>query len=319
MTADLNNYLQDIKNKLHLGPSEEQRVLLELQGHLEDHIHDLQHDGLPYEEAQEQALREFGDPNHIAHQMYAVHTKASWNEVGLGLLPHIMFALLFAFHLWTTTSWLALFVISTALVSIQAWRKGWPKWIYPWFGYCLVAPIVTWFLALLGLATGIWGILSQGHPLSGFPLFIGILIYLPLVGWLIWKVWSPIVRYDWVMASLTLLPLPFLGSWLLFLQSNGGPFAYDSQRMIEADSATSLIFLGLAATTILFYKLGQRNSRVAVLTLATPLLMVLAAASFGDNPASLGVFLFALLSVGLLLSPALLESRLAHHQPGRNR
>ncbi|MBI2166398.1 MAG: hypothetical protein HYU29_08380 [Chloroflexi bacterium] len=316
MGPDVRSYLQHVRDDLHLQPAQEHSILLELQGHLEERVHELQEDGLPYDQALDKALGELGDPRLIAQQLYAVHTKASWHEAALAAVPHLLFAILFVFHLWTIFSWVVLFIIGTALVSVQAWRRGYPRWIYPWLGYSLVGPIVIWFLALIAIATGIFGFLAHVRSALALLSLLGALMYLPLGGWLIWKLFSPVVRRDWVMASLTLLPLPFLGSWLLLLWSSGGPFAYNSQTMLGADRVASLVFLCLAGTSVVFFKLGHRSMRGFLLMLATPILVILGMTGFGENPASLGVFLFSILSVGLLLTPALLESRLGHERHG---
>ena len=315
MRPEVQGYLQELARSLKLDPEQEQEILQELESHLEDQVQAFQERGLEPQEALHRSLELLGQPRHLARQYYAIHSPASWRDTFLSVLPHLLFAVLFALHLWTGSLWVALFLISATVVTVRAWRRGQPSWIYPWLGYCLVAPVVGWVLALRVLGFGLWNILNGHFPLLlllASPLLV---LYMALVLGVVWNIFSTVVRRDWLYASLTALPFPFLTAWLLYLGDHGGPFTYDSRQLLEVDGATALLFLGLAVTTTAVLQVAQRLFRVAVLCLATPLLVLIAALSYEGSVLSWSVFLLLVLGIAILALPAYADARLSHDIP----
>ena len=235
MRPEARGYLRDLARRLKLDPARKQEILQELEGHVEDRAQAFQDRGFAPDEATHRSLELLGQPRHLARQYYAIHSLASWGDVIISILPHLLFAALFALHLWSVSFWVALFLISAAVITVTAWRRGQPKWSYPWLGYCLVAPVVGWALALRTMSNGIWSVLN-GEPLPLFFLaYVGMLVYMVLVLALLWGILRRVVQRDWLYASLAALPFPFLTAWLIYLGEHGGYFNYDAGRLLEMD------------------------------------------------------------------------------------
>jgi hypothetical protein len=314
---EVQGYLQELARRLKLDPERRREILQELQSHLEDEVRAFQEGGLDPRTALRRSLELLGQPKELARQYYAVHSPASWRDTSLSVLPHLFFAVLFALHLWITSLWVVLFLIGATVISVSWWRRGQPKWAYPWVGYCLVIPIFAWVLALQTFGQGVWSFLRNGS----IPLFVlaypGLLLAVLVVPGVVWSVLVRIIRRDWLYASLIALPFPFLTAWLLYLNDHGGLWAYNSRALLAVDGATALLFLGLAATTAAVYRIGQRPYRVAILGLATPLLVLLAGLSYEANVLSWSVFLLLLLSIALIALPAYMDARLERREERR--
>jgi len=63
----------------------------------------------------------------------------------------------------------------------------------------------------------------------------------------------------------------------------------------------------IAVATAVFYRIGRRLVRVALLLITAPSLIVLAWMSVQGGRGYMGVFLFAVMSMAVLLSPALFD------------
>lgn len=308
MRAGLQSYLSALAHKFKLDPRTEEQVIHELQVHLEDKVRDLVEEGLSSEEAEERAIGELGHPDRLAKEMYSVHSRGSWWEILLATLPHLSLAVLFALHLWSLT-WVALLLVAITFVALRAWRAGKPKWTYPWLGYATAAPAMSWLLTLVSLGYGGWMYFTTGALPYSLPIFILLLAYIPFSLWVVATVLVKVVRQDWLLAGLTALPFPFLTSWLLFLNWQGGLWAPPA-GLAESDSSRALVFLALAVTTGVFLKVGHRLVKIGLLTVSTVLLVVYTTLASPMSLNVLAAILIAVASVAFLLSPALLEARL---------
>ena len=313
MAAEFTDYLHSVTRQLRLEPGEERETTLELGAHLEDKAAELEAQGMDRETALYLAIKEIGDPRTVARGMYAVHSRGVWRDVLLATLPHFLLASLFALHLWRHYFLVALVLIVISLVTWKNWRAGNPsKWSYSWLGYTLAAPTLSWLLALITLGYGGWTLLTTGElPFNGI-LFVLLIGYVPFSMWILASVITKVVRRDWLLASLTALPFPFLTSWVLFLNWQGGLWTEHGERMRESDSDRAFIFLALAVTTAVFLRVGPRLLRIGLLTLTTAILVVISAASLPVSFGFLAVLLMILASVVFLLSPAVLESKFHH-------
>ncbi|MBI4298680.1 MAG: hypothetical protein HY666_02860 [Chloroflexi bacterium] len=310
MEAQLRGYLYGLSRQLHLEPVREREVLRELQGHVEDRAQELIEKGMPPKDALHQALKHFGQPKSIARGLYEVHSRGSWLDISLAITPHLLFALLFAFNLWSEVLWVSVLLVATALVSFLGWMKDRPNWSYPWLGYCLIAPGISWVFALSALAYGAWSLVTKGSLPMGIPVYIAALVYIPVAMWLGLWIFSKVVRRDWLLASLTTLPFPFLTYWLLYFQSRRPLVESANPQFTETGGAIALVFLSLALVTALFLRIGQRVIKAVLLLVATPALAMLIWLSYEGNSGYMGMLFFSMVSVILLLSPALLEHRL---------
>jgi hypothetical protein len=309
MRAELQGYFHALARRLRLEPRKEREIILELEAHLEDRARELQEEGLTPEEAYSRAIQELGRPEAIARDMYTIHSRGSWWDIFMATLPHLLLALLFALHLWTRFIWVVLLLVGVTFVSLRGWRAGRPKWTYPWLGYCMAAPAVSWLMALVALGYGVWIFLNTGALPFSLPIFLLILAYIPFSLWIIVRVVIRVVRQDWLLASLTALPFPFLTSWLFFLDWKGGLWASKAVGLKEADGDRALVFLALAVTTAVFLKVGPRLLKISLLSVATGVLVAFNFVSLPVNLSLLAIILLTIASVAFLLSPALLDSR----------
>jgi len=307
LARDVGSYLSHLGRQMRLDPQRRSEILKELRTHIEERVEELQKAGIPPEPALQQALQEMGNPAEVARGMYAVHTTGSWKDVILASMPHLLLSFLFGLHLWSRIIWLILLLSLATLVSLRTWRNGKPNWTYPWLGYALAAPAVSWVLALATLGYGGWMLFTRGTLPIGVPLYIGILVYMPFSLWFILRFATRLVRQDWLLLSLTALPLPFLASWFFFLHWRGGLLMANTQQVKETSSDAALVFLALGVTTAIFLKLGQRGSRILLLLVTAPILAALAGMAYQSNPQSLPVLFAAFATVAVLISPLLLE------------
>jgi hypothetical protein len=315
MAVDYSDYLRLLTRQLHLEPNQEQGIVLELEGHLEDKVAELEARGHDRETALKLAIKEMGATQAVASGMYRVHSPGVWRDVLLATVPHFLLATLFALHLWSYYFLVAVLLIGISLVTWRNWRAGTPsKWSYSWMGYTLAAPILSWLLSLVTLGYGGWTLVTTGQLPFNVVLFLLLVGYVPFSMWIVFNVVRKVLRRDWVLASLTAMPFPFLTAWVLFLNWQGGLWSDHRERMQETDTNRALIFLALAVTTALFLKIGPRLVRIGLLTLVTAILVAISAASLPISLNALAVLLMILASVVFLLSPAMLESQLSHRQ-----
>ncbi len=313
MDSSRHSYFKTLVRKLRLDPGVNQEIILELESHLDDKVRDLQEEGLTYDEARDRSLRDLGQPEPIARGMYSVHSKCSWRDIVIATLPHLLLASLFALHLWTKYILLVVVLVGISFIAVRGWRSGRAKWTYTWLGYTMAAPALSWLMALGAVGYGAWVFVTTGSLPFSFPIYMLLIAYVPFSLWIMHRVVARVVRQDWLLASLTALPFPFLTSWLLFLNWQGGLWSTDNPQVHESDTDRALVFLALAVTTGVFMKVGHRLVKIGLLTLSTALIVTFTIAVI---PVSFGVFsmiLITLASIAFLFSPAILESRLTRH------
>ena len=310
MSANFGNYIHAVTRQLRLGPLEEREISLELEAHLEDKAAELQAEGLEPQVAWDLAVREMGSGGAVAKGMHEVHSPGVRRDILLSTVPHFLVAALFALHLWSHYFLVALLIIGISLVTWKNWRAGNPsKWSYSWLGYTLAAPAISWLLALITLAYGCWTLVTTGSLPFNIVLFFLLIGYIPFSMWVVFSVVSKVLRRDWLLVSLTALPFPFLTSWVLFLNWQGGLWTNHGERMQDSDTARALIFLALAVTTAVFLKIGPRAIRIGLLTLTTVILVAITAASLPVNLGMIAILLMIVASVAFLLSPAMIDSQ----------
>ena len=317
MITQFSNCLHILAQRLHLAPAEEKDIILELESHLEDRASDLEAEGLDRATAQDLAVQQLGDPVAIASRMYTVHSPGVWLDVAMATTPHFLLAALFALNLWSNYFLVALLLIGITLVTMKNWRAGTPsKWSYSWLGYTLAAPALSWLLALIALGYGAWILVTTGGLPFNTAFFILLIGYVPFSLWILATVISRVIRQDWLLASLTALPFPFLTSWVLFLNWRGGLWSPHAEGIQETDSDRALIFLAMAVTTAVFLKVGPRLVKIGLLSLSTAILVIATVASLPISFSLVAVLLMMVASVAFLLSPAMLDSQL---NEGRSR
>ena len=315
MPFEVTNYLHSLARKLHLDPAEKDDIIQELEAHLEDKAAELETQGVDRDTAMARAVAEMGAPNAVARGMYEVHSPGVWRDVLLSTIPHFLLAALFALHLWSHYFLVSLLLIAISFVTWRNWRAGSPsKWSYSWMGYSLAAPALSWLLSLITLGYGAWTLVTTGQLPFNVILFFLLIGYVPFSMWIMANVIFKMVKRDWLLASLTALPFPFLTSWVLFLNWQGGLWSEHAERMQDSDTARAFIFVAMAVTTAVFLKVGPRLLRIGLLTVSTSILVVITAASLPVSLNVLAVVLMIVASLAFLLSPAMLESKVERRQ-----
>lgn len=307
MASQLRRYLETLERRLHLEPSERDEILVELESHIEDRTQELIDEGKSSDEAVRDALSGLGSYHVLAKQFYEVHTRGSWYHTALAVFPHLLLAFTYAFHLWKNPVWVSAMLAVAVGTSVVGWRKGRPRWTYPWLGYSLVAPIVSWGLAMSAVGYGAWGVLTQGTLPLSIPIYIASFVYIGFSLWLVIRFVSRVARPDWVMASLAVLPMPFLGYWFFFFYNWGFADRDNVKQLREVDSSVAVVFMIIAVATAVFYRISKRLIRVALLVITAPSLVVLAWMSVQGGRGYMAVFIFAVVSMAVLLSPALFD------------
>ena len=311
MPFEATNYLHALARRLHLDPAEKDEIIQELEAHLEDKAAELETQGIDHDAAVARAVQEMGAPDAVARGMYEVHSPGVWRDVILATIPHFLLASLFALHLWSHYFLVSLLLIAIAFVTWRNWRAGSPsKWSYSWMGYSLAAPALSWLLSLTTLGYGAWTLLTTGQLPFNVVLFFLLIGYVPFSMWIMANVIFKMVKRDWLLASLTALPFPFLTSWILFLNWQGGLWSEHAERMQDSDTARAFIFVAMAVTTAVFLKVGPRLLRIGLLTVSTSILVIITAASLPVSLGALAVILMIVASLAFLLSPAMLESKM---------
>ncbi len=315
MPFEVTSYLYTLARRLHLDTAEKDEIIQELETHLEDKAADLEAQGVDHETAVTRAVQDMGGPSAVARGLYEVHSPGLWRDALLATVPHFLLASLFALHLWSHYFLVSLLLIAIVFVTWRNWRAGTPsKWSYSWMGYSLAAPALSWLLSLVTLGYGAWTLITTGQLPFNVVFFFVLIGYVPFSMWIMASVILKMVKRDWLLASLTALPFPFLTSWVLFLNWQGGLWTEQAERMQDSDTARALIFLAMAVTTAVFLKVGPRLLRIGLLTVTTSILVIITAASLPVSLNALAVILMIVASVAFLLSPAMLESKMEKRQ-----
>lgn len=298
------NYTDNLKDHLRLDTTIENNVVREIRTHIEDKKHELIESGLSEKEAAVAATHLMGSPELVARQIYEVYSQGSWLQAIFAALPHLLVAAFFALHWWQNTFWLIGILAVVVVTVIYGWLHGKPAWLFPWLGYCLI-PVIAVGILLVYLPGG-WAWLAASA-------------YVPLALLIVFSVTKKITRKDWVFASLMLLPVPImfgwiLALWILALESNNGFLSYE--QLYEFAPLIALSFAVLALTVATFIRVRQRWLKVGVLLMLE--ISVLAIMAFsGKSSINPGGWLgLLLLSIILLLGPALLERKIrqANHK-----
>ena len=307
MLTEAKKCLDKARAHLKLDPSSEKEILCELYTHFEDRAEELEASGLSEEEAVRVAAREFGSLKTVAGELTEVHSKDNWPQALMAALPHIFFSLLFALHQWSNIGWLAVIVLSVIGVVVYGWRHNRPTWFFTWLGYALI-PLLVVGLIILDQA------LNSGAFPASWWLWLAVLAYFAGVGVLCAIILVQILKRDWLLGSLTILPFLAVIGWFVTAQwreellQDGGGALYGLEPWM------AMSFLTLAGIVILFTQLKKRWVKLGLLLIAGLIILtMMVLASRG----SIGLFNIAALAVvGLitLLGPAILERRIAHRR-----
>ncbi len=289
--TEAGRYLIEVERELRLDQGAEEEVLQELYTHLQDRVAEFCESGYSPEEAVKKAIDRLGPAKSLARKIHEARSGESWGQALLAGTPHFMIALTFGFHLWRNAPWVAAVLIPVIAAITYGFRKYKPAWLYPWLGYSVLA------CGSVFVVTG--EVISFSSPWY----WLMSALFLPPALWLAGSIFVQALRRDWLFASLALLPFPVTAGWLLAFERGLG--GYQGQPFEELDLEVAFSFVALGVTTITFVRLRKRLFRGALLLIATLAILILILPVRG-----MGLFLLASLISGLLLLPALLESRL---------
>jgi len=236
-----------------------------------------------------------GSPELVAKQIYEVYSQGSWVQAIFAALPHLLVAAFFALHWWQSTFWLIGILAAVVGGAIYGWFHGKPAWLFPWLGYCLI-PVIAVGILLVYLPGG-WAWLAASA-------------YVPLALLIIFSVTKKIAKKDWVFASLMLLPAPIMLGWIMWLwilalEGHHGFLSYE--QLYEFAPLIALTFAVLALTVATFIRVRQRWLKVGVLLTLEIIILGIMALSRKSSINPVGWIGLILLSVILILGPALLE------------
>jgi len=312
MQSEVKSYLDEVRLHLRLDPAIERRIVRELYTDFEERVTELQASGLSGKDATRAASGALGRPRVIAQRMYEAHSKGSWTEVALASLPHLIIALMFVFHLWRNP-----FLVLPALalivgVTLYGWWHGKPSWLYPWIGYSLLPLLIGGYAfrsTIVEAATYLFR--GEGSLPSAWVMTLVLALILFSL-WIIIRTTVKVVKRDWLLASLMLVPLPVVGGWLLNLEGAGGLFQRDMVGLHQLDGPMALALICLAATSAVFIRLRQRVLRFVALLAIGTVAVATVGHYFGGSSSFFSLLLTSLLLSAFLLSPALLEAKVGH-------
>jgi len=295
LATELDRYLKDIRGYLRLDPASEKEVISELETHAEDRLLEMKEAGLSDEDAAKQCVGLLGSAKLVARQIYEAHSQGTWRQALLASTPHLIFAALFALK-WWGTGWLHVALGPVVATAIYGWCRGRPSWLFPWLGYALL-PVVVAGLLLLYLPTG-WA-------------WATILLYVPLVLWLLCYITIKAIKRDWLYIALMLLPVPSFVGWFLAAEQEDRLAGFNLGGLNDFAPWIGLTFLVLAVSAAVFVRLRQRWLKVAALVVSG--VLTLAMVAFASSRVDFPVFLALMILLLVLLSvPAVLERILRH-------
>jgi len=289
----LADQLNIFKDHLRLDCTTENNVLRELNAHIEDKSRELVEAGLSEDEATETAARLFGSHRLISKQIYEVYSQGSWRQAFFAALPHLLIALLFALHCWNSTIWLLATILTVAIVVIYGWCHGRPTWLFPWLGYCLIPVVIAGILLIY--VPGRWAWLAG-------------IVYIPVALFIVISLTKNTMKQDWLFTSLTLLPIPIVLGWMLVI-GLGDRFLW-YERLHYVAPWIALSFAVLAITVATFIRVRQRWVKTGTLLTLEILVLMIVALAVKSAVSFWGWLFLMLLSLILILGPALLERKI---------
>jgi hypothetical protein len=295
------NYLHKVKDNLRLESSDENEIMAELADHIEDEIEDLKERGLRDEEAASACVGVLGSAKALAHQIYEAHSQGTWKQALMACLPHVLFGLTFVLNWWRGMGWLLVALILILSTTIYGWWHRRSSWLFPWLGYSLL-PVIAAGLSLLYL------------PRSY--AWLAVIVYLPLTGWLIYRVISQTIKKDWVYVSLMLLPMPMIISWF-FVSETRGADLFNLDRIAQYGPWIGVSFLALALSVVSFVRLRKRWLKISSLVLTGVITTTLVSAYAWGRIGFIPLLLLFLFQGSIFLIPALLDNGVRNGKWGR--
>jgi hypothetical protein len=312
----INNYLNKVQSHLYLSHEKELQLINELGSHLEQKLNDLKKEGLSEKDAVDKTIESFGKPSTLARLLYEAYSRGSWLEALMLSLPHFIVATLFAFHIIYIPFVAFLVFTMVVIITLNGWRGGKPDWLYSWIGYALM-PLFAAGLALWPILSQFFAALMVGSAMPSSWLVLSAFVYFCFVIWFIVWISIRVIRRDWLLASLMLVPIPIIGCWLFLVQESGGLFS--TNGVYHRDIFITLVLVMLGITTVIFTRLRQRILKGgAIITISTISFIMVGLSLWGE------IGFFGLLSLSffmlmVLFIPALIQQIIGHGEYDSNK
>jgi hypothetical protein len=297
--SELAQYLEYIKYRSRLSPSETTGIISELETHLEDSVRELTENGLSEEEATRTCLDRMGGTGLVARRIYEAYSQGSWTQALLAAMPHLLFGLLFVLNWWHYAGWLTVVLLLTLATTVYGWWHGKPTWVFSWLGYTLL-PIIVLGILLLYLPN-IWSLLT-------------LVIYLPVAMWWLFRIVIHITKKDWLFSTVMLMPLPIIVGWFIAVSPAGKLDETSLQRLNFFAPWIGLSFIVLALTIAVFLRLRQRALRIGLLAASGVLTLSLVVYYTFGRLNTLTFLGLMLVMWGVLLVPPVLERYLRRNE-----
>lgn len=294
---------------MHLDPRTEWEILSELRAHFEDRSEELEGAGLSHKEAARKAAEELGPVKRVAGELSEVHSRSNWPQTLMAALPHVVFSLLFAFRLWSNILWLLIILVSVFGVVVYGLHRGRPTWFFTWLGYALVP------LLVVGLVIVDRALALSGSGLSWW-LWAAAVLYFSVVAALYIIILLQIMRRDWLLGSLTVLPLLAVIGWFLAGQWRE-VLLEDSQFLLSGlEPWIAMSLLTLAGIVVLFARFRKRWLKVGVLLVGSLALLTIMSSGAGGAIGFQQIVVLALVAAIMLIGPALLDRSANRQESG---
>jgi len=312
MFPEVRIYLEEVRSHLHLDQITERKVIRELDTYFKEKVAELKEQGFSRAIAVREAIRSCGRARVVGRLMYEAYSKGSLTGAFIASLPHIIIGLLFLFHLWNNPVLLAAVYGLILVVTLLGWWRGKPNWLYSWVGYALIPLVVGSYLAVPVL----WQVvnsISLGSSDSGVWVYLAILIgFFALALTIVVRTTIRVVRRDWLLASLMLIPVPIFSSWLVYTSQLGSFVFMADTAMQQWDMAMASVLLTLGITSAVFIRARQRILKAGAVVIIGPISGGIIAHYFWGSIGLFGTLTAALLALLFLIGPAVLEAAIGN-------
>jgi len=291
-------YMENLRRNLKLDNSSEKEIIREMETHVEDKYEELRDAGLSDDEATRECIGLLGSAKMVAHQIYEVHNQGNWRQAILASMPHLFFAMIFTLKWLVGIEWLPVLLGTVFVLAFYGWCHGKPNWLFPWLSYALL-PVVTAGVLLLYLPQG-WA-------------WVTILVYIPLILWLLCYIAIKSIKRDWLYIAFMLLPVPTFVGWFLVIQPEIQFSGFNLELFQNYSPWIVITFLLLAGTVAAFILINKRWLKITLLFFSE-LLSLIIVTLVSER---LGFFAFCgliILMFSILLIPAFLENRIGHQK-----